>query len=579
MSDDKIKILERALLRERKARKDSEEILEQKSLELYEVNKKLSSSNRMLETLLDDSSSQLNIIVENSSIGIFLTRNGKLVKTNTFFQEITGFTEKELLNRTIKEITHDDDFAITDVELQKMESGEIDQFSIKKRYRHKNGSTVLCKSNVTAVRDSSGSTKYHVALIEDITDIESKSRMLRALNALSVSILGKTDIFEIGWEIAKIVADHLGLEDCVVYTVDQDTKVIQPVAAYGNKNPKGHDIKHDMVFEIGKGIVGAVALSGKPEIVNDTTIDKRYILDGEERLSELVVPIIVDNRVIGILDSENSNKNYFHDEHLETFVNIANLAAAQFNNAINLVKRNDAEKQKNKLLRDLEQSNKELNNYAHVVSHDLKSPLRSMSSLISWIQEDNASNFDGETNKNFELLLNKVDKMDHLIEGILRYSTIDKIHQQIENVDLNLVIDDILAIIDIPKHIRVAVTTDNMPIVQGDRFRLQQLFQNIISNAVKYIDKEEGFVNIACEDMDDYYLFSIADNGIGIDEKYHKKIFQVFQILEENENSSTGIGLSIVKKIVELYSGKVWVESKKDLGTTFYFTLNKSQEE
>ena len=133
-------------------------------------------------------------------------------------------------------------------------------------------------------------------------------------------------------------------------------------------------------------------------------------------------------------------------------------------------------------------------------------------------------------------------------------------------------VTDIIDVIHIPNHIKVNITT-SLPTVKGNKFRLQQLFQNLISNAVKYNDKEQGTVKISCKDDQQFWLFSIEDNGPGIPKKYHEKIFQIFQTLDTIE--STGIGLSIVKKIFDLYNGKVWVESEEHIGTTFYFTLKK----
>lgn len=574
MSKEKIKILERTLEREREARKEAETILESKSLELFNANQKLASTNKMMEILLDDQSIQLNIIIENSPLGIVLTEKGKLIKINTAFQNILGYTHKELNLLTVKDISHPGDLFKTKKYIKQIELGEIDNFIIKKRYKRKDGTYVTCKTNVSAVRDTKGNIKYQVAIIEDITFIEEQSRMLYALNQLSISILGKRDLHEIAWEIARSTADNLELEDCVVYVVDKEAKSLTQVAAYGNKNPVDYTISNLLSVPIGEGIVGTVAITGIPELINDTSVDDRYIVDDYARLSELAVPIIVENEVIGVIDSEHSNKNYFNKEHLKTFTNIANLAAAQLNNALSLLKEQRVTSEKNKLLVKLEKSNEELKNFAHVVSHDLKSPLRSMSALMSWIQEDNEDKFDHETNENFERLLKKVDKMDHYINGILKYSSIDKINKNYQEVDLQKIIDDIIQIIHIPQHVNIKIKSQ-LPILYSDKFRLQQLFQNLISNAIKYNNKPKGLVEIDCKEKKNTYLFSVKDNGIGIESKYHSKIFKVFETLENPDEKSTGIGLSIVKKIIAMFDGKIWIESTLGEGSTFFFEIKK----
>ena len=230
------------------------------------------------------------------------------------------------------------------------------------------------------------------------------------------------------------------------------------------------------------------------------------------------------------------------------------------------------QKEKELLLKNLKKSNQELNDFAHVVSHDLKAPLRSMNALVSWLQEDCLELSDDENIKgNFELLLKKIDKMDHLINGILKYASIDKIEHPKKDIDLQEVVDIILDTIHIPENVKVIIP-EKLPIAEGDKFRLHQLFQNLISNAVKYADKDNGEVSITYETKKDFWEFQISDNGKGIPKKYHKKVFGIFETLDDHQNS-TGIGLSIVKKIIDLFDGTIWVSSIEGEGATFHFTL------
>jgi len=230
-------------------------------------------------------------------------------------------------------------------------------------------------------------------------------------------------------------------------------------------------------------------------------------------------------------------------------------------------------KQRQSLLNELAHQNQELSDYAHMVSHDLKSPLRSIDALTAWLSEDYKDTFDDNGKNILHLIRNNVEKMDTLINGILEYSTIGKNQMELYDVDLNNLIDNILSSIKIPDHIHITKT--NLPTIKGDKYRLQQLFQNLIGNAIKYNDKAQGIIEVGVEDQDSYWQFYIKDNGKGIEETYFDKIFKTFEKLENNPDSS-GIGLSIVKKIVELYGGKIWLESQVHIGTTFYFTLKKS---
>ena len=215
----------------------------------------------------------------------------------------------------------------------------------------------------------------------------------------------------------------------------------------------------------------------------------------------------------------------------------------------------------------------ELQEYAHVVSHDLKSPLRNIEALVSWIKEDNLSKFEESSLQHFDHISATLEKMELLIKNILGYSSINIKSDKIQDVDLNDVINNLKSILFIPNNISIKVLS-KLPVIKGEKIKLQQLFQNLISNAIKFNDKEKGIIEIDVKDKTTLYEFSVKDNGIGIERKYQEKIFQIFQVLSNSKNS-TGIGLAIVKKIVAQFDGGIWVKSVFGKGSTFYFTLKK----
>ena len=222
------------------------------------------------------------------------------------------------------------------------------------------------------------------------------------------------------------------------------------------------------------------------------------------------------------------------------------------------------------LVKELALQNQELNDYAHIVSHDLKSPLRSIEALVSWLKEDYGDAIGEEGKTQMDLIVTHLEKMDALITGILNYSSIDKEVRTERKIDLNILVKETVDLMHLPEHITIKV--HKMPTILADRFKIQQLFQNLIGNAISSIDKPQGMIEVIARDLDDSYQFEIKDNGKGINPAYFHKIFQVFQKLE-NDSESTGIGLSIVKKIVHFYDGKIWLDSAEGVGTTFYFTL------
>ncbi len=231
-------------------------------------------------------------------------------------------------------------------------------------------------------------------------------------------------------------------------------------------------------------------------------------------------------------------------------------------------------KQREKLMGELESQNEELSNYAYLVSHDLKSPLRSIDALTAWMNEDeNDKNATDNKSESLKMIRDNVEKMDNLITGILNYSTINKAETQIGKINIHELVSDIIKEIELPEHIYVNLV-NKLPEMEGDKHRLKQLFEHLIDNAIKYIDKEKGQVEVGVTEEAMHWKFHIKDNGKGIEKNYFDKIFKPFQKLENNPNS-TGIGLSIAKKIVNAYGGKMWLESTLGVGTTFYFTLKK----
>ncbi len=241
-----------------------------------------------------------------------------------------------------------------------------------------------------------------------------------------------------------------------------------------------------------------------------------------------------------------------------------------------LTQRKRFEARQAELIDDLQAANEELKNFAYVVSHDLKAPLRGIGSLADWLVSDYADKIDEQGREYLALMKNRASRMDALIDGILEYSRVGRIKETHVAVDLNALVAETVQLLAPPPE--VSVTAEgSLPTVVGERTRLQQLFQNLISNAIKHRDKPEGRIRIASADAGAFWQLSVADNGPGIDPRHHERVFQLFQVLTpRDQKESTGVGLALVKKIVELYGGQIWIESKPGEGSTFFFTLPKA---
>jgi len=225
----------------------------------------------------------------------------------------------------------------------------------------------------------------------------------------------------------------------------------------------------------------------------------------------------------------------------------------------------------------LTQSNRQLRDFVYLAAHDLKTPLRGIGTLAQWLVDDYREKFDDEGRQQVNLLVERVERMNELINAILQYSTITRDRHKERPVDLNTLVGIVLVEVRPPPNIKVTINK-NLPVVTCEETYLQQVFYHLLTNAVKFMDKSDGRIAIDYTDKGNLWEFSVSDNGPGIAPRHFKRIFRFFQTLApRDEFESTGIGLTIIKKIVELYGGKTWVQSKVGSGSTFFFTLPKQE--
>lgn len=300
-----------------------------------------------------------------------------------------------------------------------------------------------------------------------------------------------------------------------------------------------------------------------------TTISSEELFNANKQLKQ---ETISQKKIIAKLESVIDKLQFYNLEENRPTNSSDSLKLVDFidNQTNEIIKIN---KLKDKLLKNLERQNQELNDYAHMVSHDLKSPLQSIEALASWLEEDYKEVLGETGQENLHLIKNNVEKMDTIVNGILQYSTIGKIEENVYDVNLNVLVAKIKKDLLNKKYFHLNIP-EKLPEIKGDHYKLKQLFFHLLENAIKFNNKDKIEVEIGFKEEKSYWQFYIKDNGKGIEEKYFDKIFKTFQKLE-NDYNSTGIGLSIVKKIVDFYKGKIWLESKLDIGTTFYFTLKK----
>jgi signal transduction histidine kinase len=223
----------------------------------------------------------------------------------------------------------------------------------------------------------------------------------------------------------------------------------------------------------------------------------------------------------------------------------------------------------------LQNANNQLEEYVYIVSHDLKAPLRGLSSLAQFIEDEIGETITTEVQELLEMMKARTDRMQQMIDGILHYSRMSNVNSLKEAVDVKQLIINIIDLISLPSNVRIEFP-DQLPVLDTEKIKFHEVLQNLILNAIKHNDKPDVQITIAYKEFPDHFEFSVADNGKGIKPEHREKVFGLFQTLLPKEKSEgTGLGLTIVKKIVEQQDGKVMLDSDFGKGSTFRFTWKK----
>jgi len=311
------------------------------------------------------------------------------------------------------------------------------------------------------------------------------------------------------------------------------------------------------------------------ESLNKNWIDFPFPPDSRSKIAELLSS--------GAENVEDTIK-IFTSEHTEKWLGISlrhhisrdNHHVGYIGTFVDISQRVEAERKLKSYMRDLEKINAELDQFAYVVSHDLKAPLRAINNLSEWIEEDITDLLDGDTKEQFRLLRGRVHRMEGLINGILSYSRAGRIKTVKERFLVRTVVDDLCETFSNKRSIQFILEGDPDLELVSEKITLGQILQNLISNGIKYNDKPDVTITIGWTEIGSNVEFFVKDNGPGISPEFHDKIFVIFQTLQSrDEVESTGVGLAIVKKIVDEKGGIIRIESTMKEGTTFFFSWPK----
>jgi PAS domain S-box-containing protein len=501
------------------------------------------------------------------------THDGKFLDVNPAMIEMFGYANKEeMLALDIKKDMY---FDLKDRESASLETDQevVEHF----RMRHKDGSEIWVEDHGRYVQDKDGNVIFHEGILRDITErkrseavLNLRLRLFEYATNHSLSDLLQKTLDEVG----ELTGSPIGFYHFV--EADQETLSLQ---AWSTRTLKEFcqaegEGKHYPINEAG---VWVECVREKQVVIHNDYASlphRKGLPDGHAHvIRELVVPILRNNRIVAILGVGNKLQDYT-DQDAEIVTYLADVAWE-------LVERKYQEEEREKLVQELEMKNAELERFTYTVSHDLKSPLITISGFLGQLLDDIASGNTDRIEDDSRRIKNAVIKMHQLLKELLELSRIGRLMNPPEKIPFEELAHDALDIVQGQIEARGVTVSlrSNLSVVYGDRQRLTEVMQNLIDNAAKCMgEQSDPHIEIGQRGEEDGKpVFYVKDNGIGIAPEYHEKIFGLFEKLDV-KTEGTGIGLALVKRIVEFHGGRIWVDSEVSEGATFYFTLNRSQD-
>lgn len=491
---------------------------------------------RRISEAVQESEALFSSAFEFAPIGKALVNiSGQWIRVNQSLCKMLGYTETELQALSFQQITHPDDLQADLNLVALLLAGEIDHYQMEKRYRHQQGHWVWASLNVSLVKSADGEPRYFIAQIEDITERKwAREELESQRNRLSNVIKGtNAGTWEWNVQTGKTVFNERWAE-LIGYRLAE----LEPV-----------DINTWLRF------VHPDDLRQSEERLEKCFSRQAEYYECECRMRHR------NGHWVWVLDkgkvmswTPDGQPEWMYGTH--TDITALKEAIALLNS-----------------------KNEELENFASIAAHDLKEPLRTMATFTQMLKTKYADSLDEKGIRYIELSVDAGNRMTRLINDLLDYARLGKEAVASEEVDMNDLVSEIVALHSGELEEKQAkVTWQGLPQVVGQKIPLRLLLQNLISNALKYQPAGgRPLVQLKGTEEPDHWLFAISDNGIGIEEVYFEKIFMLFTRLHgRNEYSGTGLGLATCKRVVEQHGGRIWVTSQPGAGSTFHFTLMKN---
>ena len=403
---------------------------------------------------------------------------------------------------------------------------------------------------------------------------------LEAVHGISESLIQKTDLQKLIQDTGEQLRRLLKADNLLIAIHDPNTNLIHFPYDFDSGIPR-----RDIPIRFGEGMTTRVMEGRKPVIIESDWIKRSAAMNAINTnslpaKSSVAVPIMTNERVIGIISLESIEREYaFNENDAQLLMTIAsNLAVAVEKTRLQDSIKHELEIQE-KLVRELEQKNEELERFTYTASHDLKSPLITIRGFLGYLEQDaRQGNFD-RLGADVQRISEAADKMQRLLGELLELSRIGKAANEKQDVPFEEIAAEALRRVEgqiKKKQVEVRIGS-GFPIVRVDRERIVELIQNLVDNAVNFTGSQpQPIIEIGCELEDGRPIFHVRDNGIGIKKEFQKRIFGLFDKLDP-ATEGTGVGLALVKRIVEVHGGSIWVDSEEGKGATFYFTLGNNQ--
>jgi PAS domain S-box-containing protein len=463
--------------------------------------------------------------------------NGELLKVNRAFCELTGYSEQDLSGIGFQKLTYPDDLATNLTGFNEILTGGKSSFRMEKRYIRKDGEIIWVDISTAPVRDQFGNIEYMVTHIQDINERKKSENELRYSRE-------KLDI--------ALESGHIGIWE-------RDLRSDKMV----------WDKRMENIFNLEHGTFRG-DYSAFEELINEEDLPHyRKALRIALEYGSLFETIFRTNHRTGI-SKHISTKAIVNKDDKGTPISLSGICFDVTG------MKEGAEKDILKLNEELLRSNRELESFAYVASHDLQEPLRMVASFTQMLSQRYGDKLDENAREYIKYAVDGSKRMYDLINGLLAYSRIQTKGKEFSDVDMASVFDKVtynLGLVLEDK--KVKIRKNELPVVFADESQMIQLVQNLFENALKF-NKSKPVIDFSSTDKGDCYEFSVRDNGIGIESQYFERIFKIFQqLMPKDEYEGTGIGLAICRRITERHNGKIWVESVPGKGSSFFFTIPK----